>query len=186
MPDEAFVSVWWVLSKWFRIWKCFKQTSLMNNKEKKRKMFCVVDLEGMFWFSLYNGHPSRLAVQLSVCFRVYTVSYVTMTSMDSARRRLRGGYMSGVQCHGGYMAFQWVNHICYTVFSEGTRCYDCHYDQRGLSQKEDGQWVSVGYGGFHRCALRNEEDSDFVNKYSCNKGKCFIRRDSNGRMYKYT
>ena len=73
------------------------------------------------------------------------------------------------------------DHCKIQTFTGTVQCYDCHYDPSALKQKDDGDWTGTGKGGFPRCSLKNNDDHDFLNKYGCTKGKCFIRRDPNGR-----
>ncbi|CAH1800160.1 unnamed protein product [Owenia fusiformis] len=64
------------------------------------------------------------------------------------------------------------------------RCYDCNYAPTGFT-KHVTFWKAVGANaGFSKCSLTQEEDGDFLDKWACQSGRCFIRRDPNGLVYR--
>merc|ERR1711872_468926 len=57
-----------------------------------------------------------------------------------------------------------------------TRCYDCSYGYHHLAH--------LSQAGLPQCALLNEGDAAAIDQWECKSGKCFIRLDKNGLVYR--
>ncbi|ELU11957.1 hypothetical protein CAPTEDRAFT_216761 [Capitella teleta] len=69
-------------------------------------------------------------------------------------------------------------------FILGNRCYECNFSPSGYIKDSVG-WKNEGESiGYHRCALQDEQDAEEVDKWKCTSGVCFLRRDSNGLVYR--
>ncbi|CAH1773026.1 unnamed protein product [Owenia fusiformis] len=65
----------------------------------------------------------------------------------------------------------------------GSRCFDCNYAPSGYSYQSD-YWKRSTTAGYEGCALANYDDADNLDKWTCKSGRCFIRRDKNGLVYR--
>ncbi|XP_013397119.1 uncharacterized protein LOC106163944 [Lingula anatina] len=64
----------------------------------------------------------------------------------------------------------------------GTRCYDCNYAPSGYSKNNYG-WAKVA-AGTELCALTRPSDGEQLDRWNCDSGYCFIRKDPNGLVYR--
>ncbi|XP_013408138.1 uncharacterized protein LOC106172092 [Lingula anatina] len=61
--------------------------------------------------------------------------------------------------------------------TKAVRCFDCNYSPSGF--------YPSGYErGYERCALSTYGDADFIDKWECRSGRCFIRQDKNGLVFR--
>lgn len=64
--------------------------------------------------------------------------------------------------------------------SEQVYCYDCHYDPDAEKEAGDDFLNMARYPGYPKCALNGGVEEPRVDRWPCQTGKCFIRRDPNG------
>ena len=65
---------------------------------------------------------------------------------------------------------------CYTT---GSYCYDCHYDPDEDKVRSGDTWGP--FAGYSKCAMADSAQRGTVDRWECQTGKCFIRKDPNGR-----
>ena len=65
---------------------------------------------------------------------------------------------------------------CYTT---GSYCYDCHYDPDEDKVRSGDAWGP--FAGYSKCAMADSAQRGTVDRWECQTGKCFIRKDPNGR-----
>lgn len=61
-----------------------------------------------------------------------------------------------------------------TLHSYGNNCYDCNFSPTEVPKER----------GTNHCALQTYLDRQRVDKWGCKSGKCFIRIDENGMVYR--